>query len=262
MTVLTGIVAGVLEDLEQRKAMRPRNAIEEAAIQRAPARDFAAVLQGDGVSLIAEVKRSSPSRGAIRTDAEPVEIALEYARAGADAISVLTEARRFGGSTDHLRDVVDVLGPSGPPVLRKDFIVDHYQVYEARALGADCVLLIAALLAQPELMQMLQLSRTLGMHCLVEVHEEVELERVADSDALIIGINNRDLRSLEVDLATFERLRPRVPAGRIVVSESGIRRREDVERLAGCGVDAVLVGEALMSAADIGAKVKELRCIG
>ena len=260
MTVLSAIVAGVREDLQRRMAARPRAAVEAAAVQRAPARDFAAALQGDGVSLIAEVKKASPSRGVIREDFDPVEVARIYARTGADAISVLTEGRHFGGSPSHLAAVVDALGPSGPPVLRKDFIVDPYQVYEARALGADCVLLIAALLGQSELMDMLHLSHALGMRSLVEAHDEAELDTAVDSGALIIGINNRDLRTLHVDLATYERLRPRVPAGRLVVSESGIRRREDVERLAACGVDAVLVGEALMAAADIGQKVVELRC--
>ena len=183
-----------------------------------------------------------------------------YADSGADAISVLTEGRQFGGSLNYLADIVEALGPEGPPVLRKDFIVDPYQVYEARTNGADCVLLIAALLDQPQLIDMLQLCQTLGMHCLVETHDEAELDRVVESGAPIIGINNRDLRTLEVNLATFERLRPRIPAGRLVVGESGIRTREDVERLVACGVDAVLVGEALMTAADIGSKVRELRC--
>ena len=260
MTVLSDIEAGVREDLEERMAARPRAVVETAARQHDPARDFAAALRGVGVSLIAEVKKSSPSRGVIRADVDPVDVARVYARSGADAISVLTEGRRFGGSPDDLAAVVDALGPLGPPVLRKDFIVDPYQVYEARALGADCVLLIAAILRQPQLTHMLHLSQELGMWCLVEAHDETELDRAVDSGALIIGINNRDLRTLEVDLATFERLRPRVPSERLVVSESGIRRRADVERLAACGVDAVLVGEALMSAADAGAKVKELRC--
>ena len=260
MTVLSGIVAGVREDLQRRKAERPRTLVERAAVSRAPARDFAVALRREGVSLIAEVKRASPSRGVIKADADPVEIARLYAASGADAISVLTEERSFGGSLDCLTNVVDALGPEGPPVLRKDFIVDPYQVYEARAHGADCVLLIVALLGRAQLAQMLHLSQVLGMRCLVEVHGEAELDLALDSGALIIGINNRDLRTLDVDLATFERLRPRVPSDRLVVSESGIRRRDDVERLVACGVDAVLVGEALMSSTDIGAKVRELRC--
>jgi indole-3-glycerol phosphate synthase len=260
VTVLSGIVAGVREDLERRKATCPHKVVEMAAIRRAPARDFAAVLRREGVSLIAEVKRASPSRGVICAGADPVDIARAYAASGADAISVLTEERRFAGSLDCLTQVVDALGPEGPPVMRKDFIVDPYQVYEARAHGADCVLLLAALLDPSRLEDLLRLSRALGMSCLVEAHDAAELERVLDSGALIVGINNRDLRTLTVDLATFERLRPLIPADRLVVSESGIRRREDIDRLAECGVDAVLVGEALMSSVDIGAKVRELRC--
>ncbi|MBN1151691.1 MAG: indole-3-glycerol phosphate synthase TrpC [Dehalococcoidia bacterium] len=258
--MLSGIVAGVRLDLESRKEHSPLVAVEQAAVRRGPARDFARALRTDIVSLIAEVKRASPSRGPIREDVDPAEVALQYAAAGAHAISVLTEGRRFGGSAEHLRDVVDALGPSGPPVLRKDFIVDPYQVYEARALGADCILLITALLEQPALLHLLQLSHSLGMECLVEVHDEVELDRSLDSGAQVIGINNRNLRTLEVDLATFERLRPRVPEGPLVVGESGIRSRRDVERLAACGVDAILVGEALMSATDIGSKIRELTC--
>ncbi len=262
MTALSEIVAGVREELEIRKSLCTAAMMEAAAAARAPARDFAAALQGCGVSLIAEVKRASPSRGVIRTDIDPVQVARTYAAAGTDAISVITESRRFGGSLSSLAGIVDAVGSDGPPVLLKDFIVDPYQVYEARAHGADCVLLIAALLVQPQLLHMLHLSRMLGMRCLVEVHDEAELDRAVDSGALIIGINNRDLRTLAVDLSTFERLRPGIPAGRLVVGESGIRRREDIERLALVGLDAVLVGEAIMSAPDIGAKVRELRCPG
>ena len=260
MTVLSGIVAGVREDLALRKATCPLRVVEMAAANRAPARDFAAALRHEGISLIAEVKRASPSRGTIRAGADPAEIARAYAAAGADAISVLTEERRFGGSLDCLTQVVDALGPEGPPVMRKDFVVDLYQVYEARANGADCVLLIAAILDQSQLADLLCLSRTLGMNCLVEAHDETELERVLESGALIIGINNRDLLTLNVDLATFGRLRPLIPADRLVVSESGVQDRKDIERVGAYGVDAVLVGEALMSSGDIGAKVKELLC--
>jgi indole-3-glycerol phosphate synthase len=260
VTVLSGIVEGVREDLERRKSVCPLVVVETAAANRAPAKDFAAALRREGVSLIAEVKRASPSRGVIRADADPVEIARTYAASGADAVSVLTEERRFGGSLDCLTQVVDALGPEGPPVMRKDFVVDPYQVYEARAHGADCVLLLAALLGPSQLAELLHLGRALGMSCLVEAHDAAELERVLDSGACIVGINNRDLRTLNVDLATFERLRPLIPADRLVVSESGIWGRKDIERLVECGVDAVLVGEALMSNVDIGAKVRELLC--
>ncbi len=259
MTVLDRIVADVREDLAFRMAARVTT-VEADVAARPPARDFHAALGNAGVSLIAEVKRASPSRGPIRPDVDPVDVALTYAASGADAISILTEGRHFGGSLDHLTGISSVLGTDGPPVLQKDFIVDPYQVYEARAHGADCVLLIAALLSQRWLVHMLHLSRELGMASLVEVHDEVETDRAVASGARIVGINNRNLHTLEVDLATFERLRPRIPDGHLVVGESGVRAREDIERLSRIGVDAVLVGEAIMSAPDIGMKVREFRC--
>ncbi len=260
MTVLAGLVAGARQDLQRRRALWPDGAVQAAAQRRAPARDFGAALRGRGIGLIAEVKRASPSRGVIKADVDPAEMARAYAAAGVNAVSVLTEERRFGGGVEHLSAVVEALEASGPPVMRKDFIVDPYQVYEARACGADCVLLIAAVLGRCGLPQLLALARELGMQSLVEVHDESEVGIALDSGAFIIGINNRDLRTMEVDLATTERLRPRIPAGRLVVSESGIRSRHDMRRLAGSGIDAVLVGEALMCATDISAKVRELRC--
>lgn len=261
MTVLAGIVAGVRQDLERRKNGRALAAVAEAAVARGGGRDFAAALKRDGIAVIAEVKRASPSRGSIRESADPVATARVYADAGADAISVLTEQRRFGGALAHLSAVVEALGPGGPPVLRKDFVVDPYQVYEARACGADCVLLIAALLEDGSLGLLQELSGRLGMQCLVEAHDEHEARRAVDIGAPIIGINNRNLKTLDVDLATTERLRSCVPPDRIVVSESGIRGRADVERLARCGIHAVLVGEALMLADDPAVKLRELRCI-
>ena len=260
MTVLADIVAGVCKDLERRKSARPLLDVAEAAVARGAGRDFGAALKRDGVAVIAEVKRASPSRGAIRESADPAATARAYADAGADAISVLTEQRRFGGALSHLSAVVEALGPGGPPVLRKDFVLDPYQVYEARTCGADCVLLIVALLEDGTLGQLLELSDRLGMQCLVEVHDEHEACRAVDIGAPIVGINNRNLKTLEVDLATTERVRSCVPPGRVVVSESGIRERADVERLARCGIDAVLVGEALMLAVDLSAKLRELRC--
>ncbi|MCK5584692.1 indole-3-glycerol phosphate synthase TrpC, partial [Candidatus Bipolaricaulota bacterium] len=208
-----------------------------------------------------ELKKASPSRGVLKHDFDPVSLASLYATHGASAISVLTEPHYFGGSLAILQQVVHALGDNRPPVLRKDFIVDPYQVFEARACGADCLLLIAALLDKSLLVEFLKLSHELGMRCLVEVHDEAELDRALESGAQIIGINNRDLRTFNVNLATFETLRPRIPDGHIVVSESGIRGREDVERLRAVGVDAVLVGEALMIAPDVAAKLGELRCL-
>ena len=260
MTILEKIVAEGAEALERRKETHPLHEVERAARLREPARDLAIALQGDGVSVIAEIKKASPSKGVFNRHFDPVELASKYVANGASAISVLTEPRYFQGSLTTLQQVVRALGNDRPPVLRKDFIVDPYQVFEARACGADCLLLIVALLDRPRLGEFLRLCHELGMHCLVEVHDEVELDTALASEALIIGVNNRDLRTFNVDLATFERLRPLIPNGRIVVSESGIHGREDVERLRTAGVDAVLVGEALMTAPDVGAKLRELRC--
>jgi indole-3-glycerol phosphate synthase len=210
------------------------------------------------VRLIAEVKRASPSKGAIRLYSDPVEIARVYVDNGASAISVLTETKHFQGSLQDLRAIYDALGEKRIPLLRKDFLFDAYHIYESRAYGADAVLLIVAILTLGQLKEMLFLSHQLGMKCLVEVHIEAELATALRTEARIIGVNNRNLDTLEVNLNTTKRLRPFIPPDRIVVSESGIRDREDVELLRHLRVDATLVGEALMSAPDIAAKMKEL----
>lgn len=260
MTVLDRIVVDVRRDLEARMTPQSYATMRCNAGTRPAARDFQAALSRAGVALIAEVKKSSPSRGAIRPDVDAVEVAVTYAESAADAISILTEKRYFGGSLDDLSRADATLGRDGPPLLRKDFIVDPYQVYEARAHGADCVLLIAALLSPSDLAHMVQIGRQLGMASLVEAHDEADVAKAVTCGSQIIGINNRDLHTLEVDLATFERLRSRIPSGTLVVAESGVRGRDDVERLARVGADAVLVGEAIMSARDMRAKIGELRC--
>ncbi|MBN1855337.1 MAG: indole-3-glycerol phosphate synthase TrpC [Dehalococcoidia bacterium] len=261
MTILDKIVAENTAALERHKLMHPLPEVERAARLREPALNLAHALRGNGVSVIAEIKKSSPSRGVFNHRFQPVKLASTYVASGASAISILTEPRYFGGSLGILQRVVQALGDDRPPILRKDFIVDPYQVFEARAFGADCILLIVALLDSRLLRELLQLSHELGMYCLVEVHNDSELDRALESGALIIGINNRDLQTFEVDLKTFEQLRPRIPASYIVVSESGIHGRDDVERLRAVGVDAVLVGEALMTADDVGAKLEELQCM-
>ncbi len=187
-----------------------------------------------------------------------MEIARTYADNGAAVISILTEPRYFQGNINHLKDIRGALGNRGLPLLRKDFIFDPYQVYESRAYGADALLLIVAILTPGKLKTLLRLSHELGITCLVEVHNESELDVALRSRARIIGINNRDLKTLTVDLTTTERLRPLIPADRIVVSESGIKDRSDIERLKRCGVNAVLIGESLVSAPDIAVKMKEL----
>ncbi|MDH4368160.1 MAG: indole-3-glycerol phosphate synthase TrpC, partial [Dehalococcoidia bacterium] len=203
----------------------------------------------------AEVKQASPSRGVLNAQLNHTELAQTYAESGAAAISVLTEKNYFMGRIEHLAAIKEVVGV---PLLRKDFIFDHYQIYESRAYGADALLLIAATLNQGQLKELVSLSRNLGLGCLVEVHNESEIERAMFSEAEIIGINNRDLNTFAVDINTTHRLRPLVPKGKILVSESGIRSRRDMEKLGKWGVDAVLVGEALVTAGDVRAKIKEL----
>ncbi len=256
--ILEKIVADNQLELEARKRSFPLAELQRMASEQPAPLDFAAALSGERVQLIAEVKKASPSKGIIRPDFNQVEIAQTYAGNGAAAISVLTEAKYFQGSLDHLRDIREALGDKRLPLLRKDFICDPYQVYESRAYGADSLLLIVAILTPEKLGELFGLSHELGMACLVEVHNEAELEIALNSGARVIGINNRDLSTFDVDLTTTKRLRPLIPQDRIVVSESGINNRADVENLKKWGVDAVLVGEALMSATNIAAKMKEL----
>jgi indole-3-glycerol phosphate synthase len=256
--ILDRIMADSIRGLAVRKRSLPLEELKEAVLRQAPPVDFATALCGDGVQLIAEVKKASPSRGIIRPDFNPVEIARIYADNGASAISVLTEGHYFQGSLDYLKGIKDMPAKRELPLLRKDFLSDPYQIYESRACGADAILLIAAVLEPPGLEELLHLSHHLGMFCLVEVHNEAELEMALGSGARIIGINNRDLADFTVDLRTTERLRPLIPRDRIVVSESGIKNRDDIEQLEQWGVDAVLVGEALVSAPDIAARMREL----
>ncbi len=256
--ILEQIVADNRRELEDRKRSFPLNELQKVVMEQPPPLDLASALRGDRIKLIAEVKKASPSRGIIRPDFDPVAIAQTYAGNGASAISVLTEAGYFQGSLNYLRDIRNSLGNKRLPLLRKDFLWDPYQIYESRAYGADSLLLIVAILTAAKLQELLELSRELNMSCLVEVHDKAEVEIALSSGARIIGINNRDLRTFNVDLATTERLRPLIPADRIVVSESGIKYRSDMEKLRKWGVDAALIGESLMSAPDIAAKMKEL----
>ncbi|MFC1928280.1 indole-3-glycerol phosphate synthase TrpC [Chloroflexota bacterium] len=255
--ILDQIVADKLLELEARKLSFPVAELQRVALKQLPPLDLTSALRGECIQLIAEVKKASPSRGIIRSDFNPVEIAQIYAKNGASAISVLTESRYFQGSLDYLSDIRSALG-NGLPLLRKDFLSDAYQIYESRAYGADGLLLIVAILTPGQLDELIGLSQELGMSCLVEVHNEVELEIALKSQARIIGINNRDLKTFTVDLTTAQRLRPLIPADRIVVSESGIKDSSDMEKLREWGVDAVLIGESLMSAPNIAAKMKEL----
>jgi indole-3-glycerol phosphate synthase len=255
--ILDDIVADKIPEIEARKRELPLEELKKAASEQPPALDFASTLKGEGVKIIAEVKKASPSKGVIRVDFNPLDIALTYAENGASAISVLTDNKYFQGSLDYLREIKKALEDKNVPLLRKEFILDEYQVYESRANGADALLLIVAILDTEKLETLLELSHILGMGCLVEVHNESELETALSSGAGIIGINNRDLKTFEVDLDTTGRLRPLIPGDKVVVSESGIKDRGDMEKLAGWGVDAVLIGESLMASDDIAAKMKE-----
>jgi indole-3-glycerol phosphate synthase len=256
--MLTQILSNKLRELEYYKHCLPLTKIKRLALKQPPPLDFASALRSDGIRLIAEVKKASPSRGVIRSDFNPLHIARIYADNGAAAISVLTDTKYFQGSLRHLMDIRQSLGNNRPPLLRKDFLIDAYQIYQSRTCDADGVLLIVAIMTSEKLREMLAISHELGMSCLVEVHNESEVEIALKSNARIIGINNRDLNTFKVDLTTTERLRPLIPPDRIVVSESGIRKREDIAKLRLLGIDAVLIGESFMSSSDIAARMKEL----
>jgi indole-3-glycerol phosphate synthase len=226
------------------------------AIAAAPApANFRGALSTTHVALIAECKERSPSGGWLQRPYDPVSLARRYAANGAVAVSVLTEPEFFGGSLDHLRAVRAAVAV---PVLCKDFIIDPVQVMAARAAGADAALLIVAVLEDADLRELLALTRSLGMQALVEVHDEADVERALQADAAIIGINNRDLTKMRTAKDTTARLRPLIPAGRVVVSESGIESRADIDELERLSVNAVLVGESLLKAPDLEAKVREL----
>lgn len=243
--MLDQILDGVREDLARRRRTTSLETLRERAAGAAPALDARARLtSGRGVHVIAEVKRSSPSKGALAAIADPASLAADYAAGGASVISVLTEERRFGGS---LADLDAVRARVEVPVLRKDFVVDPYQIWEARAYGADLVLLIVAALEQDVLVGLLERVESLGMQALVEVHDEDELQRAVDAGVRILGVNNRNLKTLEVDRGTFARLAPAVPTGVVRVAESGVRGPLDVMDFAEAGADAVLVGEALVT---------------
>jgi len=253
--MLDRIIAQKREEVEHRKKSMPLSSLKERIAQHKAPLDFALALGGDCTRLITEVKRASPSRGVLCPNYNPVELAKNYAEGGAAAISVLTEANYFEGSIDHL---AAIRGEVELPLLRKDFIFDPYQVYESCAYGADALLLIVASLSQEQLEELLSLSHSLGLKCLVEVHGEDDVARALRIRAKIIGINNRDLNNFTVDISTTHRLRPLVPQERIVVSESGIKSRSDVEKLKEWGVNALLVGEALVTTGNIQDKMREL----
>lgn len=259
MFALDDIIAGVREDLAVRQETVSLDRLKERVQHMDPAIDPMPVFHGPGVSVIAEVKRASPSKGPLAHIPDPAALAAEYAAGGAAAISVLTENRRFGGSLDDLLQVrlaVDV------PVLRKDFIVTAYQLFEARAAGADLALLIVAALTDVELVCLVERAESIGLTPLVEVHSSEEVTRAVAAGARIIGVNARNLKNLEVDPTTFARLAPEIPDGVIRIAESGVRGPRDVIDLARAGADVVLVGEALVTGRDPRSGVADLVAAG
>jgi indole-3-glycerol phosphate synthase len=259
-TYLDTILENTIAEVAQRKRMISEADIRYVARERAQTVSFVESLRRPGIGIISEIKRSSPSRGAIAPDIVATDVATDYLDGGCAAISVLTDAKFFGGSLDDLHQVAHLAHAHRVPrpVLRKDFVVDAYQIYEARAAGADAVLLIVAALDDDELKDLHRVARNYGIDVLVEVHDEDELRRALRIQPDVIGINNRDLRSFAVDLTVTERLAPMVPEGVLVVGESGIYTRNDVDRLRAAGVDAVLVGESLMRQDDRVAALREL----
>jgi indole-3-glycerol phosphate synthase len=257
--ILEKILSVKREEVSAAKQRRPIARLRDEALAAPPPRDFIGGLRSKIAAgmpaVIAEVKKASPSKGLLRADFDPVAIADAYARHGAACLSVLTDARFFQGSSDYL---VAARAASGLPVLRKDFMVDPYQVYEARAMGADCILLIVAALGEETMIELEQVAVDLGMAVLMEIHDAAELDRALRLQTPLLGINNRDLRSFETRLETTLDLLECIPAGRLVVTESGILSRADVQRMRSAGVDAFLVGEVFMRATHPGAALSGL----
>jgi indole-3-glycerol phosphate synthase len=259
VSVLDEIIDGVRADLAERQQTVSLEALKDKAAAAAAPRDALAALGSDGVSVIAEVKRSSPSKGALAAIADPAALARDYESGGAKVISVLTERRRFGGSLD---DLAAVRANVNICVLRKDFIVTSYQLWEARAYGADMALLIVAALEQDALVSLIERAESIGLTPLVEVHTEEEVTRAVDAGAKIIGVNARNLKTLEVDRTTFARLAPLIPNHLIKIAESGVRGPHDLLSYAASGADAVLVGETLVTGKDPRAAVADLVAAG
>ncbi len=259
MSVLDTLVAGARLDCADREAKVSLGEVKALAARQDPALDPMPTFRASGISVIAEVKRASPSKGALAPIDDPAALATEYESGGAAAVSVLTERRRFGGSLDDLRSV---RARVATPVLRKDFIVSSYQLWETRAAGADMVLLIVAALDQPALVSLVERALSIGLTPLVEVHDEAELERALDADAKLVGVNARNMKTLRVDRTTFSRLAPRIPEQVVRIAESGVRGPHDVIDYARCGADVVLVGETLVTGDDPRSTVADLVAAG
>lgn len=253
--ILDDILAETRREVARRREAVPLGALEEAAAAMPPARGFAAALRTKPIACIAEFKRRSPSAGWIREGADVAAVAPRYVEAGAAALSVLTDEPFFGGRLADLKRARDVVGV---PLLRKDFVVDPYQIVEARAAGADAILLIVAALDDAQLASLSAEAERVGVDVLVEAHDEDEIERALRMGARLVGINHRDLRTFKMDMTLAERMRDRIPADRVVVAESGLRNADDVARMRRAGVDAILVGESLMRGEDPGAALRAL----
>ncbi len=259
MSHLDDILDGVRADLAARQESVSLDELKERAARQPTAHDAVSALRTDGVTVIAEVKRSSPSRGHLAAIDDPASLARDYEAGGAHAISVLTEERRFGGT---LADLAAVRAAVDIPVLRKDFIVSSYQLWEARAFGADLALLIVAALTQDALVSLVERADSIGLTALVEVHDENEVERAIAAGARVIGVNARDLRTLEVDRSVFGRVAPMIPSHCVKIAESGVREPRDLIAYANAGADAVLVGESLVTGKDPRAAVADLVTAG
>ncbi len=252
--LLTRLVTEARQDLQRRRALMPRDQLERAAAAHTP-KDFVGALRRPGLSVIAEMKQRTPSMGVLSEDYRPTELARAYTEGGAAAISVLTHMAGFGGRPEHIQDARLA---THLPILRKDFVTDSYEVGEARAAGADAILLIVAALDRPRLAELLRVTRSRGIAALVEVHDEEEADAAVQFGAEVIGVNHRDLRTFKVDLGLTERLRKAVPREIVLVSESGIHSPEDARRMREAGADAILVGEILMRSADPAAYIRQL----
>jgi len=246
------------EEVERAKIDTPVEELEQLITKKAPPLNFAGALMGDSVRIIAECKKASPTAGLLKLNYNAALIAKNYASNGAAAVSVLTNVDHFHGSLEDLESVSKAMRPLDIPVLRKEFIFDTYQVYESRAHGADAILLIVGILSAHDLEKLMKVANHLWLQCLIEVHNETELNLALNTDAEIIGINNRDLHTFKTDLSVTERLSKHLPSSKIIVSESGIRTRDDIDRVSRAGAQAVLVGESLITTPDPGRKLRDL----
>lgn len=252
--LLTRLVNEARQDMQRRRALMPRDQLERAAAAHTP-KDFVGALRRPGLAVIAEMKQRTPSMGVLSEDYRPTELARAYTDGGAAAISVLTHMAGFGGRPEHIEEARLA---THLPILRKDFVTDSYEVGEARAAGADAILLIVAALDRPALEELLRVTRSRGLAALVEVHDEKEADAAVAFGAEVIGVNHRDLRTFTVDLGLTERLRKSVPSEIVLVAESGIHGPEDARRMREAGADAILVGELLMRSADPAACIRQL----